>query len=203
MSSPLPTGYWTIEFKACFSFESCFMWMEIATPRNLRPINPCQLGKQSLFLNHMLFLQVQNCQTKGALGVIVSGGQFQALEDMNCQGSECNVQLNIPATMIPFDTAFKMRGSNHSYVRFQTTPSDVFAFGIDGQGKVQETGWFLYPSMRFLAYQAQWWVSILYSFCNDSVKRRQRCHHPVKVAFEFWTFPFGHKTSDEKLSGVI
>jgi len=75
---------------------------------------------------------------------------------MNCHGSECNTQLSIPATMIPFDTGYKIRKSSHSFIRFQTTPSDVFTFGIDGQGKLQETGWFLYPSMRFLAYQAQW-----------------------------------------------
>jgi len=102
------------------------------------------------------FTKVQNCQKNGALGVVVYSRRFHALEDMNCHGSECNTQLNIPATMIPFDTGYKIRNSSHSFIRFQTTPSDVFAFGIDGQGKVQETGWFLYPSMRFLAYQAQW-----------------------------------------------
>ena len=90
------------------------------------------------------------------MGVLVFARQNQPLEDMNCQGSECNTQLNIPASMITFDTGFKIKGSSRSYIRFQNTPSDVFAFGIDGQGKVQETGWFLYPSMRFLAYQAQW-----------------------------------------------
>ncbi|KAM7427339.1 hypothetical protein ABFA07_021507 [Porites harrisoni] len=106
--------------------------------------------------NCSYFIKVQNCQKNGALGVLVFARQNQPLEDMNCQGSECNTQLNIPATMITFDTGFKIKGSSRWYIRFQNTPSDVFAFGIDGQGKVQETGWFLYPSMRFLAYQAQW-----------------------------------------------
>lgn len=80
----------------------------------------------------------------------------QALVDMNCNGSECNTQLNIPASMIPHDVGMELKSSCNSYVRFQTTPSDTFVFGIDGEGKVEETGWFLYPSMRFLAYQAQW-----------------------------------------------
>ena len=111
---------------------------------------------QTLYYTMSLSLQVQNCQKNGALGVVVYSRRFHALEDMNCHGSECNTQLNIPATMIPFDTGYKIRSSTRSYIRFQTTPSDMFAFGIDGQGKVQETGWFLYPSMRFLAYQAQW-----------------------------------------------
>ena len=111
---------------------------------------------QTLYYTMSLSLQVQNCQKNGALGVVVYSLQFHALEDMNCHGSECNIQLNIPATMIPFNTGYEIRNSTHSYIRFQTTPSNVFAFGIDGQGKVQETGWFLYPSIRFLAYQAQW-----------------------------------------------
>ena len=82
----------------------------------------------------------------------------QALVDMNCHGSECQTQLNISATMISHDTGNRIKtdGLYHTYIRFQTTPSDVFTFGIDGQGKVQETGWFLYPSMLFMAYQAQW-----------------------------------------------
>lgn len=82
--------------------------------------------------------------------------QSQGLVDMNCNGTECNTQLNIPASMIPHVVGIELKRMNNSYVRFQTTPSDVFVFGIDGEGKVEETGWFLYPSMRFLAYQAQW-----------------------------------------------
>ena len=80
----------------------------------------------------------------------------QALVDMNCNGTECNTQLNIPASMIPRDVGMYLKSSYGLYVRFQNTPSDTFTFGIDGEGKVEETGWFLFPSMRFLAYQAQW-----------------------------------------------
>ena len=89
------------------------------------------------------------------MGVVVINLPSRPLIDMNCIGSECDFPLGIPATMIPFKEGYLLR-SNNSYVRFQTTPSDTFAFGIDGQGKVEETGWFLYPSMLFLAYQAQW-----------------------------------------------
>lgn len=59
--------------------------------------------------------------------------------------------------MIPYELGYEMsRGYIDIYVRFQTTPSDTFLFGIDGQGKVAETDWFLYPSIRFLSFQAQW-----------------------------------------------
>jgi len=102
------------------------------------------------------FTKVQNCEKNGARGVLVYAAAFQALVDMNCNGTECNTQLNIPASMIPHDVGIQLKNVTNSYVRFQTTPSDTFTFGIDGEGKVEETGWFLYPSMRFLAYQAQW-----------------------------------------------
>ena len=123
---------------------------------------PYSSGK--LFICHMFChlldiarsLQVQNCEKNGARGVLVYAARSQALVDMNCNGTECNTQLNIPASMISHDVGRELKSSNNSYIRFQTTPSDVFAFGIDGEGKVEETGWFLYPSMRFLAYQAQW-----------------------------------------------
>jgi hypothetical protein len=41
-------------------------------------------------------------------------------------------------------------------VQFQTTPTDNFFLAIDSEGKLAQTGWFLYPSMSFLVYQAQW-----------------------------------------------
>ena len=89
---------------------------------------------------------------------MVYAKRFTTLQDMNCDGEECDTQLSIPATMIPLETKTKNASDVKIFARFQTTPSDNFFFGIDGQGKVEETGWFLYPSMRFMAYQAQWWV---------------------------------------------
>ena len=97
-----------------------------------------------------------NSQKNGALGVVVYAKRFTTLQDMNCDGEECDTQLSIPATMIPLETKTKNASDVKIFARFQTTPSDNFFFGIDGQGKVEETGWFLYPSMRFMAYQAQW-----------------------------------------------
>ena len=78
------------------------------------------------------------------------------LQDMNCVGDECNTLLNIPATMIPREPGLTAVLAGNPFARFQTTPSDSFFFAIDGQGKLQESGWFLFPSMRFMAYEAQW-----------------------------------------------
>ena len=94
---------------------------------------------------------------------MVYAKRFTTLQDMNCDGEECDTQLSIPATMIPNEIGLKTKNDDVKiFARFQTTPSDNFFFGIDGQGKVEETGWFLYPSMRFMAYQAQWWVQNTY-----------------------------------------
>ena len=140
-----------------------------APPRNLsvRPSNfafGCFTNcEQSLTVFHFT-PQVQNSEKNGALGVLVFPEPNQALLDMNCNGSECNTQLNIPASMIPHSIGFNLSKGSGIYIRFQTTPSDTFVFGIDGEGKVEETGWFLYPSTLFMAYQAQWWVYFKLSF---------------------------------------
>ena len=75
------------------------------------------------------------------------------LQDMNCVGGECNTLLSIPATMIPYEPGLTAVLAGNPFARFQTTP---FFFAIDGQGKLQESGWLLFPSMRFMAYEAQW-----------------------------------------------
>ena len=100
--------------------------------------------------------QVSNCEKKGALGVIVYNYPNAEPVDMNCQGNECAISLSIPATMISHEAGESLVSHKGAYVRYQNTPTGQFFFGIDADGKVQETGWFLYPSMLFMAYQAQW-----------------------------------------------
>ncbi len=39
---------------------------------------------------------------------------------------------------------------------FQITPSPNFFFAINQKGALSEMGWFLYPTFRFMAWQAQW-----------------------------------------------
>lgn len=41
-------------------------------------------------------------------------------------------------------------------VTFQITPSPNFFFAINQKGALSEMGWFLYPTFRFMAWQAQW-----------------------------------------------
>lgn len=98
---------------------------------------------------------MKNAQENGAVGVI-----FYDKEDpkeLNCHGRECETHLSIPACIVHNQPDFFLEHPpGVTYIRFQTTPSETFTFGIDGQGRLQRTDWYLYPSMRFAAYNAQW-----------------------------------------------
>nr|XP_006821161.1 PREDICTED: uncharacterized protein LOC100372536 [Saccoglossus kowalevskii] len=103
------------------------------------------------------FTRVSNMQKDGALGVIIFANAGGNIEDMTCQDEECDTQLEIPATMMPYNGDLLNRLSQSKMnATFQHTPSDNFYFGIDGQGKLYEMGWLLYPSFHFLTWQAQW-----------------------------------------------
>ena len=95
-----------------------------------------------------------------AIAVIVYSNENEALTDMTCVKEECATELKLPGTMITFEAGKALldlltEGEN-IYVRFQHTPTRNFFLAIDEQGKLQEVGWLLFPSMRFLTYQAEW-----------------------------------------------
>ncbi|XP_078454085.1 uncharacterized protein LOC144720862 [Lampetra planeri] len=104
------------------------------------------------------FTKVHNMMASGAAGVLVHAEPGASLQDMNCVGRECDTNINIPATMVHDnpDVTAQMRAGVMVNVTFQHTPSPAFFFAIDPQGRLAETGWFLYPSFNFLAWQAQW-----------------------------------------------
>ncbi|EDO48865.1 predicted protein [Nematostella vectensis] len=114
------------------------------------------------------FTKIKNAQNNGALGVMAYAPRSGLERDLNCNGRECEQQLNIPATLIHSASGFRLTQVSGLYARFQTTPSDAFVFGIDGQGRVQQTSWFLFPSMRFLAYHAQWFDYVTENVYNKS-----------------------------------
>ena len=49
-----------------------------------------------------LFEQVSQMEKSGALGVVVVATDEQVVQDMNCDGTECQNQLSIPATFIEY-----------------------------------------------------------------------------------------------------
>ena len=95
-----------------------------------------------------------------ALAVIVYADANQTLTDMTCVKEDCHTKIKLPGTMITYDIGQKvlalLKDGHSVFVRFQHTPTRNFFLAIDGQGKLQEVGWLLFPTMRFLTYQAEW-----------------------------------------------
>ncbi|KAG5856646.1 uncharacterized protein si:dkey-256h2.1 [Anguilla anguilla] len=108
--------------------------------------------------NCSFFTKVRNMANSKAVGVLVYASLGSPIQDMNCEGEECFVPLSVPASMVHLEPSvvqalLKMQPVK---VSFQTTPSPNFFFGIDQQGALAEMGWFLYPTFRFISWQAQW-----------------------------------------------
>ncbi|ELU13514.1 hypothetical protein CAPTEDRAFT_163986 [Capitella teleta] len=98
--------------------------------------------------------------------------------DMNCHGNECSRPINIPATNIPFQPElhnwFAKKGNITIQFRNQQSPN--FFFAIDHHGNLAEVGWFLYPTMHFLAWQAQW-----FSYYSSLEQRLNQPSYSFKV----------------------
>ncbi|XP_071388895.1 uncharacterized protein [Centroberyx affinis] len=104
------------------------------------------------------FTKVQSMAKSNASGVLVYALPGNSLQDMNCVGEECSSPLGVPAAMVHLEpsVAQALRFEQLVNVSFQNTPSPNFFIGIDQQGALAEMGWFLYPTFRFINWQAQW-----------------------------------------------
>ena len=102
--------------------------------------------------------QVYNLQKVGAAGVLVYSQPGFPLHDINCKNEECNNAINIPVSSVPFNSKLNaaLLSKLKVMVSQQTTPSPNFYFTINPRGELVEPGWFLYPSLQFLAWQMQW-----------------------------------------------
>ncbi|XP_029593250.1 uncharacterized protein si:dkey-256h2.1 [Salmo trutta] len=108
--------------------------------------------------NCSFFTKVKNMAKSNATGVLVHARPGNPIQDMNCVGDECSTPLGIPAAMVHCEpsVAQALRYGHMVNVSFQSTPSPNFFIGIDQQGALSEMGWFLYPSFKFINWQAQW-----------------------------------------------
>uniref|UniRef100_A0A4W3HJL8 Si:dkey-256h2.1 n=1 Tax=Callorhinchus milii TaxID=7868 RepID=A0A4W3HJL8_CALMI len=79
------------------------------------------------------FAKVQNMALSGAAGVLVYVGLGQPLQDMNCEEEECS-----------------------SFVFFSYHLHEWVGFTLIQYRKLSEMGWFLYPTFKFMVWQAQW-----------------------------------------------
>jgi Peptide-N-glycosidase F, C terminal/Peptide-N-glycosidase F, N terminal len=108
------------------------------------------------------FTQISSASAAKAAGIIIFAESGEALQEMNCQGNECNSLLSIPATMIDYASGAKLLSTvQHSpgtvNVSFQTVSSPAQFMAIDAQSKAQELGLMIFPNMRYLSWQAQWY----------------------------------------------
>ncbi|XP_059194293.1 uncharacterized protein si:dkey-256h2.1 [Centropristis striata] len=129
--------------------------------------------------NCSFFTKVENMAKSNASGVLVYALPGNPIQDMNCVEDECNTTLNIPAAMVHREDSFvqALQSGQQVFVSFQYTPSPNFFFGIDHQGALAETGWFIYPSFSFVNWQAQW-----FDFSADLQNKLQS---PAKVVSVF------------------
>ena len=91
--------------------------------------------------------------------VLIYAKQNEPVKEIKCEKEECFHILGASAAMISFDDgnkARRMMKDQELFVELQTTSQDNFFFAIDPRGRLAEVGLFLYPSLHFLAYEAQW-----------------------------------------------
>uniref|UniRef100_A0A667XXJ3 Si:dkey-256h2.1 n=1 Tax=Myripristis murdjan TaxID=586833 RepID=A0A667XXJ3_9TELE len=124
--------------------------------------------------NCSFFTKVQNMAKSNASGVLVYALPGNPIQDMNCEGDECDSPLGIPASMVHLEPAVAQRVN----VSFQRTPSPNLFIGIDQQGALAEMGLFLYPTFKFINWQAQW-----FDFYN-SLQTRLRSPAQVVSVFD-------------------
>ena len=91
--------------------------------------------------------------------VLIYAKNGEPLKEIKCHKQECYHLLDASASMISFEAgedARKILMKEELYVEFQITSQDNFFFAINHKGRLAEIGLFLYPSLHFLAYEAQW-----------------------------------------------
>uniref|UniRef100_A0A8C7NPS5 Si:dkey-256h2.1 n=1 Tax=Oncorhynchus mykiss TaxID=8022 RepID=A0A8C7NPS5_ONCMY len=112
--------------------------------------------------------------------VLVHARPGNPIQDMNCVGDKYSTPLGIPAAIVHREpsVAQALRYGHMVTVSFQSTPSPNFFIGIDQQGALSEMGWFLYPSFKFINWQAQW-----FNFC-EALQTRLRDPAWVVPVFE-------------------
>jgi thioredoxin-related protein len=91
--------------------------------------------------------------------VLIYAKKNEPMQEIKCKNEECFHLLGASAAMISFedgDEARRTMKDQDLFVELQTTSQDNFFFAIDHRGRLAEVGLFLYPSLHFLAYEAQW-----------------------------------------------
>ena len=116
----------------------------------------------------------------GAVGVVVYAAEDETVNEIDCVSKFCRSAsykpLNTPATMISAADGKKLKAllrAGSVNVEYKSKHLDHFFFGSDHFGNLAEGGWFMFPSLVHLAYQAKWLVffntcKLHYIVCMES-----------------------------------
>ena len=104
--------------------------------------------------------QIQHMSKAGIYAVIIYSEEDEPIKELTCDSHHCFTPLHISASMISHKDGMHIKhllsAKMKLYVSYQFTPQENYFLGIDGQGKLAEVGLFLFPSMKFMAYEAKW-----------------------------------------------
>ncbi|KAK3106688.1 hypothetical protein FSP39_025233 [Pinctada imbricata] len=101
-----------------------------------------------------VFDKLSNMYKSGAKAVVIYADRGTPVQEITCKGEECTADISIPAVSVEWTDVFISNATMN--ITFQNTPSENFFAAIDRSGNLAEVGWFLFPSMRFLNWQSQW-----------------------------------------------
>lgn len=157
-------------------------WKPAASEVNLVS-NDCDQSSYAKMKVNIVTSQTSTCtlldkilfaQKSGAVGVLVQSDPGEPLQDLTCEGNKCSTVVSIPVASIHYLNEVNncLKDKKHPVIAsLHNIASPNYYFGIDFKGNLVEPGWFLYPSLRFLAWQAQYLVyskNLNTTFHNES-----------------------------------
>ena len=96
----------------------------------------------------------------GVNAVVIYPEEDEPIKELMCDSHHCFTPLHISASMISHKDGVHIQklllANMKLYASYQFTPQENFFLAIDGQGKLAEVGLFLFPSLKFMAYEAKW-----------------------------------------------
>ena len=96
----------------------------------------------------------------GVDAVLVYPKEGKPITELTCNDYNCFTPLHVAVSVISHKDGSYLKHLLMEriklYASYQYTPQENYFLAIDSQGKLAEVGLFLYPSMKFLAYEAKW-----------------------------------------------
>jgi len=106
---------------------------------------------------------LQKAESFGTSSVILyPESPTQSMEEISCEGSECDVVLNISASMVSYSSARELINRTQSgkkgSISFTEEESKGRYAAINASGRLQEVGWPVWPWLATLSWSAQYMI---------------------------------------------